>query len=286
MAEYLRILSGDHSKAGFCTMGNLPDGRPRCARQGRTGPWRCSPYRTALRIPTAARGELAIGSTRPGFTMVELLVVIGVIMVLIGLILPAIGASVESARTTADLATVRGNSMLIIQYANEHDDAYPIGGPNRCVASSHWHQPLVAEGYLSDIAAADPYSYPRWGRVTFMMSESLAADPLEFTPGFTRRCHVSPSTAIAQHLLPFPDRKGMMVKNFEREGRGMGPNGVMLDRFFCCVPPWRVPVTFCDGSGQTGTYLDFSGGQRPVTDQNGIGVPIRSAWGGYTARER
>jgi hypothetical protein len=219
------------------------------------------------------------------FTMIELLVVIGVVMVVLGLVLPSIGSSWEQARVTADLATVRGNTALIMQYANEHDDAYPVGGPNRCSAGTNWHQPLVDGGYLPGMGAADPHSYARWGRVTFLMSECLAADPLDFTPGYTRRCEDAPSVPIGQYLVPFPDRKGLMLKNFEREGR---PNsrGAPGDRYFCCVTPWEVPVGFCDGSGVLASFLNFTNGQRPLVDEFRVGVPVLRSWGGYAARDR
>jgi prepilin-type N-terminal cleavage/methylation domain-containing protein/prepilin-type processing-associated H-X9-DG protein len=59
-------------------------------------------------------------SARRAFTLVELLVVIGIIAVLVGILLPTLGRARKSARTTACLSGVRQLCMAMQQYMNDN----------------------------------------------------------------------------------------------------------------------------------------------------------------------
>ncbi len=65
-----------------------------------------------------------------GFTLVELLVVLGIISVLAGLLLPALARSRSKARAIACLSQVRQLNLALLMYAGDNNDrlVYNLGG--------------------------------------------------------------------------------------------------------------------------------------------------------------
>ena len=64
---------------------------------------------------------------RAAFTLVELLVVIGIIAILIGILLPTIARARESARRASCLSNLRQVSMAMRFYAHDNRDQVPLG---------------------------------------------------------------------------------------------------------------------------------------------------------------
>jgi len=67
------------------------------------------------------------GHRRHGFTLVELLVVIGIIALLVSILLPTLNRARESARRTKCLANLRGIGQMVNMYANTFNGLAPIG---------------------------------------------------------------------------------------------------------------------------------------------------------------
>lgn len=64
-------------------------------------------------------------TSRRGFTLVELLVVVAVIALLIGVLLPALGLARDAARTSAAQNNVRQIALALQTYATDHNYKFP-----------------------------------------------------------------------------------------------------------------------------------------------------------------
>jgi prepilin-type N-terminal cleavage/methylation domain-containing protein/prepilin-type processing-associated H-X9-DG protein len=97
-----------------------------------------------------------------GFTLVELLVVVAVIALLIGVLLPALGAARERAQTVACMVQMRQLVLAQLTYANEHDGQlvdYGLGEAGVDTADEvpwleelqdYWDSPLTAKSPVDD----------------------------------------------------------------------------------------------------------------------------------------
>jgi prepilin-type N-terminal cleavage/methylation domain-containing protein/prepilin-type processing-associated H-X9-DG protein len=108
---------------------------------------------------------------RRGFTLVELMVVIGIIALLISILMPSLRRAREAASSAACLSNLRQIGLAFATYANDHrgsvvpKDYYDLKNPS--AVPGNWAGILVDGKYLAAPAQPDPKSTNSTGNSVF-----------------------------------------------------------------------------------------------------------------------
>ena len=102
--------------------------------------------RSNARNSILARESTRLRASGSGFTLVELLVVIGIIAVLIGLLLPALQKAREQSNQIKCMANLRQIGQAAIMYAGDNKGFLPFG--------------IVSYNYVINPDPSKPWTYP------------------------------------------------------------------------------------------------------------------------------
>lgn len=212
-----------------------------------------------------------------GFTLVELLVSLGIIAVLIGLILPALSGSMSSARSARCKANLRSLVLGLQAYRDDQRGIIPwatvippkIDDPQPFLALASYIGVPLPEGVLGEeVARIEPYACPADRHLSVLTGFSYVYGPSSFMQVTTETGRRSDTINILR-LYTEPQYFGNNL---------IHPHGfpVFQDylRFHLARDRWedhRSPdqtghnLAFLDGSVQSGG--DWTHTQRSSTDQ-------------------
>lgn len=180
-----------------------------------------------------------------GFTLVELLVVIGIIALLIAILLPTLTRARESAKTVASLSNLRQLGTGLVMYVNENKGAYPAGAS-------------IAETDKPRMRWAD-YIFPYMKNTEVYMSPHLTEDDRQrMKKPFAHTCDQATGAVIAGKTIYF----GGYGYNYQYLGNGRQPGGIR---------PFHARAGMIRKSAQTIAIADtngsMNGGTAFLTDE-------------------
>lgn len=225
-----------------------------------------------LRVRTRVRGQ-RVG----GFSLVELVAVIGILMILAGLLAPALAGSWSRAKLTRDMMLIRQSAASVMAYSQDFSDCYPFeSGAHPIRFEQSWFRPVLASGHIATMREIDPEYATGRGMFSVAMSLAMCYDPAKMRPGNTEPFDAMVASPVRQSQVVFPSSKGLLIRwhsgDPDRE-RGFAS--------FCGSFLWPAPVAMADGSSMSGTCLDFLRDE-PLYTENEIGYPVIETW--YGAR--
>ena len=159
-----------------------------------------------------------------GFTLVELLVVIGIIALLIAILLPALSAARAQSKAVASLSNLRQLGIGLVIYRNENKGFYPVAAYMPVADRARWRWADAIYPYMKN---TEVYMSPQldeaqrarmnkpFNHTTTNMSPTSAAytkDTLFYGGYGYNWQYLGNGRTTAAHLEPFQAREGVQIR--------------------------------------------------------------------------
>lgn len=211
------------------------------------------------------------------FTMIELTVCIGIIMILIGLLAPALGRARAHAMQTKNLSSMRGAMMLLTQYTSDNQESYPIGWTDPVNAAKFWYVPLRIDGYIESFRDLGIVNV-EGDRALIALTLTALEDQEVFVPGSNRHTSREPILGQSTSKILFSAEKGILWQYRVESSSEPTPE-------WCCLPGAPLaPIAFADGHAANATYKQFDVQPLPETWLR-LGLPVSTTWAGLHGRD-
>jgi type II secretory pathway pseudopilin PulG len=222
-----------------------------------------------------------LGTVR-GFTIIELIVCLGVIMILISLLAPALGRSINEARVVTRMSLLRQHAAATMVYANDYKGVFPYQQAHPVHAAKYWYVPMMTKGYLQGGAkGVDPYGMKLESAIGLGMSMAMVYPAALMTPGATVDPETMQPSPVRVSDVAHPSAKGFLFRS-----RVTGGDGAVA--YWCCSqsPGIRGEVAMADASVIFEPWTAFLVPGVPDRLENGIGLPVVATWRGVLGIDR
>jgi prepilin-type N-terminal cleavage/methylation domain-containing protein len=216
-----------------------------------------------------------------GFSIIELVVVIAIVLILIGIAIPTLAKVVGSSKRTRRGVATQQILVSLGAYANDFQEVYPVADKEvSSQAAIGYHQPLTDGGYFASIAEMDPDGVRGSGWLTIFLSETVVCSDQSMLPTNPVPTEDRRTLAVRHSRVAFPSQKGVLSSSWVRAA---SPAAV---GYWCCGPGQpEAPVGFADGSVSVHAWSELvPNGQHQAL--NGVGSPVISTWFGFRGKDK